>query len=133
MRASLLAMSDDAVELTVAGQTCKVVTTASPEELQALAAMVEEKLDMVLTPGRPVTTQAMLLAAVALANDVREQRKRADAIATQAKQTLNHLIGRVDEALADTSDDALVARTKGTKKKKKKAKSKSRGRDDEPR
>ena len=130
MRASLHAMSDDAVELTVAGQTCKVVTTASPEELTALAAMVEAKLDKVLKPGRPVTTQAMLLAAVALANDVREQQARADAIAAEAKRTLTHLIGRVDAALAGTSDDALVTRTKGRKKK---SKSKSRGYSDEPR
>lgn len=131
MRASLLAMSDEAVELTVAGQTCKVVTTASPDELEALTAMVEEKLEQVLTPGRPVTTQAMLLAAVALANDVREQRARADAIAAQAKMTLTGLIKRVDSALAETSDDALVTRTKGRKRSK--SKSKSKGRDDGPR
>jgi hypothetical protein len=60
----------------------------------------------VLKRGRPVTTQAMLLAAVALANDVREQRARADAIADKAKGALRGLLDRVDEALA--ADEAAV-------------------------
>jgi len=95
-------MVERAVELNVAGQKCRVVTTADDEELALLAAMVEEKLAGVLKRGRPVTTQAVLLAAVALANDVREQRKRADAIAVKSKGTLRGMLSRVDEALAES-------------------------------
>ncbi len=99
-------MSNKAVELNVAGQSCRVVTTADEKELRELARMVEDKLEAVLGPGRPVTTQAMLLAAVALANDVREQQARADAIAERAKKTLRTLLHRVDHALAiDERDD----------------------------
>ena len=113
-------MSDKAVELTVAGQSCRVVTTANEKELQLLANMVEEKLANVLQPGRPVDTRAMLLAAVALANDVREQRQRADAIAKKAKTALSGLLTRVDQALeeSETVLEKRVVEKRATKKRK---------------
>ncbi len=106
-------MSDKAVELTVAGQRCRVVTSANENELELLASMVEEKLAAVVQPGRPVDTRTMLLAAVALANDAREQRQRADAIAVKAKSALKGLLTRVDEALAES---AVVTDRRVTKK-----------------
>lgn len=108
MSASVEPMVERAVELNVAGQKCRVVTTADEAELALLASMVEDKLASVLKRGRPVTTQAMLLAAVALANEVQEERARADAIASKAKGALRGLLQRVDEALA--SDEATVER-----------------------
>jgi cell division protein ZapA len=101
-------MAGKAVELTVAGQRCRVVTTASDQELRVLAAMVEEKLAHVLPRGRPVTTQAMLLAAVALANDVREERARAEAIATHARTTLSRVLAHVEHALGEGEAPELV-------------------------
>jgi cell division protein ZapA len=97
-------MAGRTVELNVAGETCRVVTTASEEELQRFAAMVEEKLADVLQPGRPVTTKAMLLAAVALAHDAAEQRDRAEAVAARARDGLGGLLERVDHAL-ERSDE----------------------------
>ena len=94
-------MADHAVELNVAGQKCRVVSSADEAELEILASMVEEKLARILPPGRPVTTQAVILAAVALANDVRNERQRADAIAKKATTTLHAMLGRVDAALND--------------------------------
>jgi cell division protein ZapA len=111
-------MTNKAVELNVAGQSCRVVTTADQSELQALAAMVEEKLAAVLQPGRPVDTRSMLLAAVALANDAREQKRRADAIAARAKTALQGLMTRVDDALEHT-DRLAAARIAPSKKKSK--------------
>jgi cell division protein ZapA len=111
-------MTNKAVELNVAGQSCRVVTTADQSELQALAAMVEEKLAAVLQPGRPVDTRSMLLAAVALANDAREQKRRADAIAARAKTALQSLMTRVDDALEHT-DRLAAARIAPSKKKSK--------------
>jgi len=93
-------MADRSVELTVAGTKCRVVTTANSEELDDLARMVEEKLVGVVKPGRPVSAQSMLLAAIALANDVQEQRARAERIASSAKQSLTALRARVDGVLA---------------------------------
>ena len=89
------------------------MTTANEQELKVLAAMVEEKLRGVLTPGRPVTTQAMLLVAVALAHEAREQRARADAVAERAKGALRALLHRVDAALdAEEADSEPVAKAK---------------------
>ncbi len=92
-------MAKKAVELNVAGQRCRVVTTANDQELKELVALVEDKLAAVTGPGRPIGTQALLLAAVALAHDVKEQRDRADTIVGRAKQSLTSLLGRVDTAL----------------------------------
>ena len=96
-------MGGRTVELNVAGETCRVVTTANEDELHRFAAMVEEKLADVLQPGRPLTTKAMLLAAVALAHDLEEQRNRADAIAAKATRGLGGLLERVDEALEQSA------------------------------
>ncbi len=118
-------MADEAVELNVAGQSCRVVTSANRQELKELALMVEDKLKDVTGPGRPVTTQAMLLAAVALANDVREQQARADAIADRAKTALRSLLSRVDGAL---EKDEREERTASKKTKKKSGRSRPRKR-----
>jgi cell division protein ZapA len=141
MRASLLAMSDEAVELTVAGQTCRVVTSASDDELSALAEMVEDKLAPLLRSGRPVSTQAMLLAAIALANDVREARAHATKVQNHCVQTLSQLHQRVEAALVDPArEPAREAPAKPSKKtaaptakkrSKPAARTKSRGQDDE--
>lgn len=107
-------MAGRTVELQVGGESCRVVTTADEEELQRFAAMVEDKLADVLQPGRPVTTKAMILAAVALAHDVEEQRARAEAIAERAQDGLSTLLGRVDEAL--TNSDELAREREGRRK-----------------
>src|SRR2546430_2371420 len=98
-------MSRRAVDLTVAGQSCRVVTTADDAELAALTAMVEEKLRGVLKPGRPVTMQAVLLAAIALAHEAHAERTRADGLAVRAKDTFGRLLGRVDEMISACDGD----------------------------
>src|SRR5688572_11332684 len=64
------AMAGRTVQLRVGGQTYRVLSSAGEEELQRLAAVVDQKLASVVPPGRPVTPQAMLLAALALAHDL---------------------------------------------------------------
>ncbi len=92
-------MAGRTVELTVAGKSCRVVSSADEAELQRLATIVEDKLSDVVKPGSPLTTNAMLLAAVSLAHDVDEQRARADAIAQRAKEGYGKLLQRIDAAL----------------------------------
>ncbi|MBM4356473.1 MAG: cell division protein ZapA [Deltaproteobacteria bacterium] len=100
-------MSGRAVELTIAGMTCRVVTSADESELAMLSAMVEQRLAAILKPGRPVTKQAILLAAIALAHEVSEERSRSKAIADRARGTLSRLLERVDSVLANSDDLAL--------------------------
>jgi len=92
-------MAGRTVQLRVGGQTYRVVTSASEEEIRRLAAIVDEKLAAVVPAGRPVTPQAMLLAAMALAHDLEEERSRADGIAGRARDAFGRILQRVDAAL----------------------------------
>ncbi len=102
-------MASRGVDLNVAGMTCRVVTSAADDELAMLAAMVEERLGTILKPGRPVTKQAILLVAIALAHEVHEERTRARTLADRARTTLAKLLERVDGVLS-TSDDLALER-----------------------
>jgi cell division protein ZapA len=88
------------VQLRVGGQTYRVVTSASDDEIQRLASAVDEKLALVVPPGRMVNPQAMLLAAMALANDLEEERARSAALTDQYKTAFGRILQRVDAALA---------------------------------
>lgn len=76
-----------------------MVTSASDEELQRLAALVDQKLATVVPAGRAVTPQAMLLAAIALAHDLEQERTRASAIAGRARDAFGRILQRVDAVL----------------------------------
>jgi cell division protein ZapA len=93
-------MSRRTVQLRVGGQTYRVTTSSSDEELQRLAAVVDEKLATVVPPGQAVTPQAMLLAAMSLAHDLEEERARSATIAVRAKDAFGRILERVDAALA---------------------------------
>ncbi len=95
------AMSGRTVQLRVGGQTYRVVTSASDEELRRLAAVVDQKLATVVSSGRAVTPQAMLLAAMALAHDLEEERSRSAAFADKARGAFGRMLARVDAALAE--------------------------------
>ena len=94
-------MAGRTVHLRVGGQTYRVVTSASDEELQRLAAVVDQKLAAVCPPGRTITPQAMLLAAMALANDLEEERARSEALKTRARGAFGRMLERVDAALGE--------------------------------
>lgn len=97
-----------AVELQVGGQRYRVVSSASPEELERLARVVDDKLVSLVAPGRPMTPQAILLAALALAHDLEEERQRSASLAEDARSAVARLLGRLDETIA--SVDATVGR-----------------------
>jgi cell division protein ZapA len=82
-----------------------VVTSASDDELQRLAAVVDEKLATVVPPGRPVSPQAMLLAAMALAHELEEERSRSAAVAARARSAFGRMLERVDAALGPDAQD----------------------------
>src|SRR5262245_32761534 len=99
-------MAGRQVSLRVGGQTYRVVTSASEEELQRLAAVVDGKLSEVVPKGRPVTPQAMLLAAISLAHDLEEERARSQDLAARARGAFGKMLERVDAALAAPADKA---------------------------
>jgi cell division protein ZapA len=97
-------MSSKAVELRVGGQTYRVIASADESELRRLAAMVDAKLATMVRPGRPVSPQSLLLAAISLAHDLEEERRRVDSIATKARSTVTRMLERVDGALVQLEE-----------------------------
>lgn len=97
-------MAGRTVQLRVGGQTYRVVTSASEEELQRLAAMVDQKIAAVSPPGRTVSPQTMLLAAMALAHDLEEERERSAALAERTRGAFGRMLERVDTALGQMGD-----------------------------
>lgn len=104
------------VELRVGGQSYRVVSSASSDELERLAAAVDEKLASIAPPGRPLTPQTMLLVAMALAHDVENERRRAETIRGRSRAAITELLGEVDvtltmanRALSNGSPPAIAA------------------------
>jgi cell division protein ZapA len=96
-------MASRTVQLRVGGQTYRVVSSANEEELGRLAAIVDDKLRAMVPNGRAITPQAMLLAAMALAHDLEEERARSRQLSGRARDAFGRMLERVDAALATTS------------------------------
>jgi cell division protein ZapA len=94
------------VQLRVAGQTHRVVTTATDGDLKRFVSVIEDKLAELSPRGRAFHPQALLLATLALAHDLEEERARAQRIETRARETLSRLLERIDAALEEGGDEA---------------------------
>lgn len=101
------------VELRVGGTTYRVISSASPEELERLALIVDEKLAGIAPPGRPMPPQAMLLAAIALAHDLEVERERADRITARSRERVTELLSKVDGTLGRAEDTLRRAERAG--------------------
>ena len=94
------------VQLRLGGHTYRVVTSASEEEIHRLAAMVNEKLTTIGRPGRQLSPETMLLAAMSLAHDLEEERARSVRIRDRAREAFGRILARVDAALAEATAPA---------------------------
>ncbi len=99
-------MSGTPVELKVGGQTYRVVASADETELKRLAEVVDARLRLLTTPGRQVSPQTLLLAALALAHDLEEERARRVRVEARAKEMLSSVLERIDSVLESTAPDA---------------------------
>lgn len=86
------------VELRIAGQSYKVVSSADADELQRLADTVSAKLAEIAPRGR-TAPQAMVLAAMALAHELEEERARRLAFERRTRDILRRVLVRIDDAL----------------------------------
>ena len=99
-------MDRRAVQLNVAGQNYKLVSTSPEAELQRLAAKVNEKVFELVPAGRAPTANAILLAAMALAYEVEEERGRREALERRTRDLLRRALVRVDDTLERLGGDA---------------------------
>jgi cell division protein ZapA len=93
-----LAMERRTIELNVAGQSYRVVSSSPGDELKRLADMVEEKLGEIAPRGRP-QPQAMLLAAIALAHEIEVEREKRESLERRTRDLLRRVLVRIDDAL----------------------------------
>jgi cell division protein ZapA len=98
------------VELRIAGQNYRVVSSAPEEELKRLALVVGAKLAEIVPKGRPMPPQAMLLAAMALAHDVEEARSERVALERRTRDVLRRTLVRIDDALEPFDGTETVSR-----------------------
>lgn len=102
-------MSQAAVQLKVAGQVYRVVTSAPEEELSRLVASVEDALAQVTPPGRQPSQQALVLAALTLAHELEEEREKVRQLQIQQRNLLEGILGRIDRALGEAEPAAVLA------------------------
>lgn len=99
---------DKSVQLRVAGQSYKVVSSAEPEELQRLADQVSAKMAEV-GGGRPAGAPSMLLAALALAHELEEERARRGALERKTRDVLRRVLLHIDDALETSEADEAAS------------------------
>jgi cell division protein ZapA len=93
------------VELRVGGQTYRVIATAEEADLHRLADVVDERLRKLTAPGRSVSPQSLLLAALSLAHDLEDERSRRVRSEQRAREMLSSMVSRIDAALeADSAE-----------------------------
>lgn len=92
-------MDGRSVSLHVAGQSYKVVSSASEEELQRLADTVTAKVVELTPHGRAPAPQAVVLAAIALAHELEQERAHRLSVERRAKEMLQRVLGKIDDAL----------------------------------
>jgi cell division protein ZapA len=97
-------MRSDPVELRVGGQTYRVVASAGEDELRRLAAVVDARLRAITPAGKPVPPQALLLAALALAHDLEEEKARNQKLATRSREMLGSILTRLDAAIGSVPE-----------------------------
>jgi cell division protein ZapA len=92
-------MDRRAVELRIAGQSYRVMSSAPEDDLIRLAEMIDAKLGELAPRGRPAPAQAMLLAAMALAHDVEAERGLRESLERRTGDVLRRVLMRIDDAL----------------------------------
>ena len=99
-------MDRRSVEVRIGGQSVRVVSSAPDEELQRLAGLVNAKLGEVSPPGRTPPPQALVLAAMALAHDLEEERLQRQGLEKRTRDLMRRVLVRIDDALeADEGPD----------------------------
>ena len=93
------------VQLKIGGQSYKVVSSADADELQRLAEAVSAKVAELTPSGKTAPAQAVLLAAIALAHELEQERSRRVALERKTRDMLRRVLVRLDDAL-DPTDSA---------------------------
>ena len=105
-------MERRAIQLRVAGQTYKVTSSADEDELRRLAALVDARVAALVPKGRAIPGNAILLAALALAHDLEEERAARGSLERKTRDVLRRVLMRIDHALemdAERAESAMAS------------------------
>ncbi len=102
-------MERRAIQLRVAGQTYKVMSTADEEELRHFATLVDDRVGELVPKGRAIPGNAILLAAIALAHDLEQERSLRHSLERKTRDVLRRVLMRIDHALEDVADNAQLS------------------------
>jgi cell division protein ZapA len=103
-------MARRSVDLRIGGQSYRVVSSASEEELRRLASRVDQKVAELTPAGKSAPPQALALAAIALAHDLEVEQGRRLMLERRSRDMLRRVLVRVESAL-DT--DGVEAARRG--------------------
>jgi cell division protein ZapA len=90
------------VEITVGGQSYRVLSDADPNKLRRLAALVDDQVTECNPIGKLSPTQALLYAALTLAEQLEQERSNNASFETQARDSLQNMLHRIDAAIDAT-------------------------------
>ena len=96
------------VQLSIAGQSYRVISSASEADLQRLAQTITDRVSQVGAP-RGASAQGMVLAAMSLAHDLEVERSRREALERKTRDLLRRVLLRIDDALDAEDGDAEQA------------------------
>jgi cell division protein ZapA (FtsZ GTPase activity inhibitor) len=99
-------MREPPVALTVGGQSYRVHSDAPPATLLRLAQLVDDRVRACNAAGQLSAAQALLSAALSLADDLHNERELRQSVERTARSSLQDLLRRIDAAL-DTTEDLL--------------------------
>lgn len=101
-------MMRPAVEVSVGGQSYRLVASSGEQTVQRYAGLVNERLRDLTGTDRTSHPQAMLLVAMALAHDLEQERARRQAEMSGAEARLRELLERVNEALGGVDENGVA-------------------------
>ncbi|WP_394834092.1 cell division protein ZapA [Pendulispora rubella] len=88
----------------VAGQRYKVVSSSSQAELTRLAAAVDAKLAELAHRPNPGAPPSIVLAAIALAHDLEQERAKRQRVEVKVRDLLRRILVRIDSALESSAE-----------------------------
>ncbi len=101
------------VSIRLGGSTYHVQSSASPDEVQRLADVVDERL-RALTPGdRPASPQSFLLVALAFAHDLNDERTRREAAESELADLRRRLASGATAAVVESTGTRATRRGRG--------------------
>ena len=75
-------------------------------DLSKFAPIVILRLRNMTAPGRPISPQSMLLAAISLAHDLEEEKRKRAQLEARSKEMLRGVLARIDAAIEASDEKA---------------------------